>query len=132
MVHSVELIFLQVGDVEGSLPFYGKLGFTPRSRDEKGATLERGGTQIVLEAVEGYTPDPNEKVRASIAVPMEVMEGLWDEAMAVDPDASGPSLVARRGVRAPRHRPFGEPRPPQVQVAGARSPSTMYCWKPSR
>lgn len=94
MVHSVELIFLQVGDVEGSLPFYGKLGFTPRSRDEKGATLERGGTQIVLEAVEGYTPDPNEKVRASIAVPMEVMEGLWDEAMAVDPDASGPSLVA--------------------------------------
>lgn len=94
MVHSVELIFLQVGDVEAALPFYAKLGFKPRSRDDKGATLERGSTQIVLEAVDGYVPDPNEKVRASIAVPMEMMEALWDEATDVDPDAPGPSLVA--------------------------------------
>jgi catechol-2,3-dioxygenase len=94
VVHSVELIFLQVGDVEAALPFYAKLGFEPRSRDDKGATLERGGTQIVLEAVEGYVPDPNEKVRASIPVPMEMMEALWDEATEEEPDAPGPSLVA--------------------------------------
>tara|TARA_B100001750_G_scaffold225953_1_gene218239 strand:- start:250 stop:606 length:357 start_codon:yes stop_codon:yes gene_type:complete len=91
-VHSVELIFLQVADIEAAVPFYARLGFEPRSSDDKGATLERGSTQIVLERSPGISPD--EKVRASLSVPMEIMEALWDAATEVDPAAPGPSLVA--------------------------------------
>ena len=94
MVHSVELIFLQVSDVEAAVPFYAKLGFRPRSQDDQGATLERGATQIVLEQDPEYHPASDGRARASLAVPMDVVERLWEEARARDPGAPGPSLVA--------------------------------------
>jgi len=98
--HSVELVIIDAKDHAAAAEFYERvLGFSRVARDDRGATVQLGNLQIVINGEDdlGLARPPADVPRVSIPVSLDRIEAAWSRDRTADETAPGP-VLAPEGV----------------------------------